>query len=247
MIEADRTCLKPSSSVRRRCARSAATGTSCSSARVLAAACGGGLRVQTPAGLHRHLAAIGDQRQRLKRRLAGRLAARPPRSSPSTFARVVQSTQVTKPVAKALHTTPAWVVAHVSGTPVPSSPFVTINANASTPGVATTAANAALKAVDRVRAQTRERVDASSSSLLATIRNYSIQLSRAETAVGHLKGQAATQSRVESELRLRPRVRSRFESPSAAADRRRPRQRSPRRRRSSTAHSQHTRSRPRTS
>src|SRR5690242_9536226 len=66
-----------------------------------------------------------------------------------TFARVVQSSQVANAVAKALHTTPEWAQAHVSGTPVPTSPFVMISANASSPAVAKAAANAALKAVDQ--------------------------------------------------------------------------------------------------
>jgi capsular polysaccharide biosynthesis protein len=114
-----------------------------------------------------------------------------------TFARVVQSTQVTNAVASALHTTPAWVAAHVSGTPVPSSPFVMISANASTPGVATTAANAALKALS---AYALKLIGTSSgnSSLLASIRRYSVALSRAEAAVGRLKGQAQNEARTQS-------------------------------------------------
>jgi hypothetical protein len=110
-----------------------------------------------------------------------------------TFARVVQSTQVTNAVAGVLHTTPAWVAAHVSGTPVPSSPFVSISANASTAAVATTAANAALKALS---GYARHLLAASSrsSSLLASIHQYSLQLSSAENDVGHLKRQVQRQA-----------------------------------------------------
>src|SRR5579884_554939 len=46
----------------------------------------------------------------------------------STFAREVQSAQVTHAVAASLNTTPAWVDQHLSGTPIPSSPFVRIDA-----------------------------------------------------------------------------------------------------------------------
>ena len=52
----------------------------------------------------------------------------------STYARVVQTSRVIRAVASAVHTTPAWAVQHVSGTPIPNSPFVRIDANASTPG-----------------------------------------------------------------------------------------------------------------
>ena len=117
----------------------------------------------------------------------------------STFARVVQSTQVANAVASALHTTPQWAAAHVSGTPVPSSPFVTISANASSPGIARTAANAALKSVDQYA---RNLVSASSGSpaMLAKIRDYSIQVTRAQTHLGHLKGQAARETQQASLL-----------------------------------------------
>jgi uncharacterized protein involved in exopolysaccharide biosynthesis len=106
-----------------------------------------------------------------------------------TFARVVQSAQVTNAVAKALHTTPAWVAANVSGTPVPSSPFVAISANASTAGVAKTAANTALTAL---RGYARHLLATSSgmSALLASIHQYSLQVSHAQTDLGHLKSQA---------------------------------------------------------
>jgi hypothetical protein len=111
-----------------------------------------------------------------------------------TFARVVQSSQVANAVAKALHTTPQWAAAHVSGTPVPTSPFVMINANASSPPIAKTAANAALKAVDQYA---RNLLSASSGApaMLAKIRQYSIRAARAENHLGHLKGQAAGQAR----------------------------------------------------
>lgn len=112
----------------------------------------------------------------------------------ATFARVVQSSQVANAVALALHTTPQWAAAHVSGTPVPSSPFVMINANASSPAVAKTAANAALRSVDQYA---RKLLSASSNApaMLAKIRQYSIQVARAENHLGHLKGQAAGQAR----------------------------------------------------
>ena len=107
----------------------------------------------------------------------------------STFARVVQSTEVANQVAKALNTTPAWVEAHVSGTPVPSSPFVAISANASTPGVATEGANAALTAVT---AYARRLVSASSGgpALLSKVRTESIQVTQAQSALDRLKSQA---------------------------------------------------------
>ena len=98
----------------------------------------------------------------------------------STFARVVQSTTVVDPVAKALHTTPAWVAAHVSGTPVPTSPFVSISANASTAGVAKTAANTALTALAGY-AHRLLNTQSSSTSLLNTVHQYAVALSRAET------------------------------------------------------------------
>lgn len=112
----------------------------------------------------------------------------------STFAREVQSTQTANDVATALHTTPEWAAEHLNGTPVPASPFVMISANASSPGVAKTAANAALKSVDRYA---RNLVSASSTgaATLAKIRDYSVQATRAENHLGHLKGQAAGQAR----------------------------------------------------
>ena len=106
----------------------------------------------------------------------------------STYARVVQTSRVIQAVASALHTTPAWAVQHVSGTPIPNSPFVRIDANASTPAVAITAANAALKALTPyVRKLTQP---ASGAPLLATVRAYALTLSRAESKLGHIKGQA---------------------------------------------------------
>ena len=105
---------------------------------VLGAACGGGLRVQAPARLHRDRASVGDQCQHVQRRVPGGLAARPPRSWLARSPASSRARQVANPVAEALHTTPAWVGAHVSGTPVPTSPFVTISANASSPAVAKT-------------------------------------------------------------------------------------------------------------
>ncbi len=109
-----------------------------------------------------------------------------------TFARVVQSTAVVNPVANALHTTPAWVAAHVSGTPVPTSPFVSISANASTPAVATTAANVALTAL-RGYARHLLNTQASKTSLLDTIHGYALELSQAQDQVTRLKAQAAKQ------------------------------------------------------
>lgn len=108
----------------------------------------------------------------------------------STFARVVQSAQVTRAVAASLSTTPAWVTQHLSGTPIPSSPFVRIDANASTPGAAIQAANSALKALTSY-ARRLVAISQGSPSLLATIRSYSLSLSRAQSRLGHLKGQAA--------------------------------------------------------
>jgi capsular polysaccharide biosynthesis protein len=110
-----------------------------------------------------------------------------------TFARVVQSTQVADEVAKTLDTNPEWVIAHVNGTPVPSSPFVMISANASSPGIATKAANAALQAV-AVYARKLVSASAGGPALLAKVHADSIQLSRAETHLGHLKSQAAREA-----------------------------------------------------
>ena len=110
----------------------------------------------------------------------------------STFARVVQSTTVVNPVANALHTTPAWVAAHVSGTPVPTSPFVSISANASTAGVAKTAANTALTALAGY-AHRLLNTQSSSTSLLNTVHQYAVALSRAEDQVTRLKAQAQRQ------------------------------------------------------
>jgi capsular polysaccharide biosynthesis protein len=109
-----------------------------------------------------------------------------------TFARVVQSTTVVNPVANALHTTPAWVAAHVSGTPVPTSPFVSISANASTAGVAKTAANTALTALSGY-AHHLLNTQSSSKSLLGTVHQYAVALSRAEDQVTRLKAQAQRQ------------------------------------------------------
>ena len=110
-----------------------------------------------------------------------------------TFARVVQSSDVADQVAKSLHTTPAWAVAHVNGTPVPNSPFVMITATAPSGTVATQAANAALTGVN---AYARKLVGASlgGSALLAKIRADSIALARAQTHFGQLKGQAARET-----------------------------------------------------
>jgi capsular polysaccharide biosynthesis protein len=107
----------------------------------------------------------------------------------STFARVVESTDVAKRVAKALNTTPAWAMAHVSGTPVPSSPFVTISANAATPQIAARAANAALGAVT---AYARKLVSASAGgpALLAKVHAESIAVTKAQSRVDRLKSQA---------------------------------------------------------
>jgi capsular polysaccharide biosynthesis protein len=110
----------------------------------------------------------------------------------STFARVVQSSQVTNAVANALHTTPTWVAAHLSGTPVPSSPFVSISANASTAAVAKTAANVALTALSGY-ARNLLNTQSSSSSLLNSVHQYALALSRAEDDVTRLKGQAQRQ------------------------------------------------------
>lgn len=112
----------------------------------------------------------------------------------ATFARVVQSAQVTNAVANALHTTPGWVAAHLSGTPIPTSPFVAISANASTAEVAKTAANTALTALS---GYARHLLATSSGkpALLASIHRYSLQLSQAQTDVAHFKRQAQSEIR----------------------------------------------------
>ena len=106
----------------------------------------------------------------------------------STYARVVQTSRVIKAVASALHTTPEWAVEHVSGTPIPNSPFVRIDANASTPTVAITAANAALKALTPYARKLTQ--PASAAPLLATVRADALKLSHAQSELGHLRGQA---------------------------------------------------------
>ena len=82
----------------------------------------------------------------------------------------------------------------MSGTPVPTSPFVTISANASTPGVAIKGANAALKAVD---AYARKLVSASSGgpALLSKVHAESIQVTKAQSALDRLKSQAGSRGR----------------------------------------------------
>jgi Chain length determinant protein len=106
-----------------------------------------------------------------------------------TYARVVQTSQVTQAVASALHTTPAWAFQHVTATPIPNSPFVRIDANASTPATAMTAANAALKALlPYVRQLT---LLPSGAPLLATVRADALKLGRAQSQLGVLRGQAA--------------------------------------------------------
>jgi capsular polysaccharide biosynthesis protein len=107
----------------------------------------------------------------------------------STFARVVQSSRITQAVAAALQTTPAWVAQHISGTPIPTSPIVRIDANASTPQVATKAANVALRSLTGY-AQHLLATSSNTRSILATIQTDSIALSRAQTRVSHLKVQA---------------------------------------------------------
>jgi capsular polysaccharide biosynthesis protein len=111
----------------------------------------------------------------------------------STFARVVQSSEVIQPVAAALNTTPAWVAQHLSGTPIPDSPVVRIDANASTPEVATKAANVALKSLTSY-AQNLLATSSNLPSIEATIGADSIKLSRAETRLSHLKSQAGSQA-----------------------------------------------------
>lgn len=110
----------------------------------------------------------------------------------STFARVVQSSQVTQAVATALNTTPAWVAQHLSGTPIPASPFVRIDANASTAQVATKMSNAALKSLTGY-AHRLLATSSNTSSILATIRTDSIALSGAQTHLNHLKAEAQRQ------------------------------------------------------
>jgi hypothetical protein len=105
-----------------------------------------------------------------------------------TYARVVQTSQVTQAVASALHTTPAWAFQHVSGTPIPDSPFVRIDANASTPGTAITAANAALKALIPYARKLTQLP--SGAPLLATVRADAVKLGRAQSQLGLVKGRA---------------------------------------------------------
>jgi capsular polysaccharide biosynthesis protein len=110
----------------------------------------------------------------------------------STFAREVQSTRIVKAVAAALNTTPAWVGQHLSGTPIPDSPIVRIDANASTPGVAITSTNTALKSLTSY-AQRLLANSSNTTTIMSTIRTDSIALSQAENQVAHLKGQAQRQ------------------------------------------------------
>jgi subunit length determinant Wzz-like protein len=116
----------------------------------------------------------------------------------STFARVVQSKQVVDTVAKALNTTPAWVAEHLSGTPVPSSPFVTISANASSPAVAMKAANAALSPLNRYARGLVGGASDNASSLLASVRSDSIQVSLAQNRLQHLKAKAHAQAQAQT-------------------------------------------------
>jgi hypothetical protein len=105
-----------------------------------------------------------------------------------TYARVVQTSKVTQAVAAALHTTPAWAFQHVTGTPIPDSPFVRLDANASMPATAITAVNAALKAlVPYVRNLTQLP---SGAPLLAAVRADALKLGHAQSDLGHLKSQA---------------------------------------------------------
>ena len=106
----------------------------------------------------------------------------------STFARVTQTSHVVDAVAAALHTTPAWVAQHVTGTPIPSSPFVRIDADASRPEIAMTAANVALTALTTYAR--RLIGPPSGDALLATVRADAVRLSAAQAVLGHLKGKA---------------------------------------------------------
>ncbi len=106
----------------------------------------------------------------------------------STYARVVQTSQVTQAVASALRTTPAWAFQHVTGTPIPNSPFVRIDANASTPATAITAANAALKALIPYARKLTQLP--SGAPLLATVRADALKLGHAQSELGHLKSRA---------------------------------------------------------
>ena len=105
----------------------------------------------------------------------------------STYASVVQTSQVTQAVASALHTTPAWAFQHVSGTPIPNSPFVRIDANASMAATAITAANAALKALIPYARKLTQLP--SGAPLLATVRADALKLGHAQSELGHLKSQ----------------------------------------------------------
>jgi capsular polysaccharide biosynthesis protein len=110
----------------------------------------------------------------------------------STFAREVQSSPVIDAVAAALNTTPAWVGQHLSGTPIPSSPIVRIDANASNPQVAIKSANTALKSITTY-AQRLLATTSNTASVLATIRKDSLTLTKADTRVTLLKSQAGRQ------------------------------------------------------
>ena len=181
-------------------ARSDATGTSCSSARCSGQPVGGvyAFKRAPVYTATARLSAISVNATNAAS-LAGSLQAA--QELASTFARVVQSTQVANDVAKALHTTPAWAAAHLSGTPVPSSPFVSDQRERVEPRGRHEAANAALKAVDRVRAQARQRVIApGASTLWPRFATYSVQATRAQSHLGHLKGQAAGEARQASLL-----------------------------------------------
>jgi capsular polysaccharide biosynthesis protein len=110
----------------------------------------------------------------------------------SAFARQVQSSPVIHAVAAALNTTPAWVSQHLSGTPVPASPIVRIDANASTAEVAIKSANTALKSLTAY-AQRLLATSSNTRSVLATIRTDSLALSHANTHLSRLKDQAQHQ------------------------------------------------------
>ena len=189
MIEDIRHASKPSSSARRRSARSAATGTWCSSARSWGPPAAAVYAFKRPPvyTATARLSAVSVNASNAAS-LAGSLEAaqelaehvRPRRPEHAGRQRG----------GDALHTTPAWVVAHVSGTPVPTSPFVTISANASTAGVAKTAANAALTALDGMRASSSARRPARRRCWPRSA-TYSIPLSRAADPGGASQGPGA--------------------------------------------------------
>ena len=118
----------------------------------------------------------------------------------STFARVVQSTQVANAVANGAPHDARWAAAHVSGTPVPTSPFVTISANASSARGRQDGGQRGAevrRAGTRATSSARRRAHRRCWPRSTTTR---IQVSRAENHLGHLKGQARSRPAQQASL-----------------------------------------------